>query len=524
MLGIKTPPNFNVHRFRRQVRRHWAWHWSGSYMGGKVHVHVFRRIARTERGGGAIDPKTGRRVRWHTRKRRTRPAISKAQMMRIADVVVDRCLRSQMEQGDPIGHWAASGIGEDTTQGTLNSIHKSGGGATLMERTGMPRFNEITSASPRPGMPTSKLAIVPSINVPDRKAQALASVPLNQILENFYLVHDPLQRSAPWTKVHRDVLTCSLAAEVYGTEQEAADDSVAAAVREAEATGQQQPEFERLYPSEYVVRLELNAKHCRERGITPEMVAARTQHLPNAKNQPLKHATVVYSGPSSPVLVVRLRPWATEPDDHLLTEHFGNQLVTFCEQKLEVGGVSDISATVSDTELQWYVADDGSLQSAQTKVVLAQGSNLSAITRFPWIDTYNCDTNDTVEVLRTLGLMACRYVVQRELRKVLCGQAKVSKIDERHIRLLSYAICTRGFFVVITRHGLNQEPTDALQRIAYEQLCNILAGVARHGQSDVLGSTTSSIAVNARAPIGTGMVSVISDSKQERTRERFAKA
>jgi len=522
LLAIKTPPNFNLHRFRRRVARHWAWHWSGSYMQGKIHVHAFRRISRTERGGGAIDPETGRLVRWHTRSGRTRLAISKSQMKRIADVVVDRCLRSQMEQGDPIGHWAASGIGEDTTQGTLNSIHKSGGGQSLMERTGMPRFNEITSASPHPGMPMSRLAIVPGISVPERKAQALASVPLNRILENFYLVHDPLQRGEPWTKIDRDVLTCCLAAGVYGSEQEAADASFLRASQEAVVAGTDAPPP--LIPSEYVVRLELNAQQCRERGITPEMVAARTQHLPNAKNQPLKHATVVFSGAASPMLVVRLRPWATEEDDLVLTERFGNQLVTYCEQKLEVGGVSDISATMSTKERLWRVAEDGSLQPYDAKIVLAQGSNLSAITRYPWIDTYNCDTNDTVEVLRSLGLMACRFVVQRELRKVLCGQAKVSKIEERHIRVLSYAICTRGFFVVVTRHGLNQEPTDALHRIAYEQLYNILSGVARHGQADSLGSTTSAIAVNARAPIGTGMVSVISDRKQELTNERFSKS
>jgi len=123
-----------------------------------------------------------------------------------------------------------------------------------------------------------------------------------------------------------------------------------------------------------------------------------------------------------------------------------------------------------------------------------------------------------------LGLMACRFAMQRELRKVLCGNAKVSKIDERHIRLLAYSVTTRGFLVVMTRHGFNREPNDAMRRMVGEQVYGMLAKASQHGQSDELSSSVSSIMVNARAPVGTGVVSVLADRSQERTRARFAKA
>jgi len=183
------------------------------------------------------------------------------------------------------------------------------------------------------------------------------------------------------------VPTCSIAAAVHGSEQDT-------------AVAQRDPDDAALIPSEYVVRFELAAKVCRERGITPEMVAQRMFNLPQAQKQPMLHATVVFSGASSPVMVVRLRPWAEAGGDQkVLTEQFGNWLVTYCEQQLEVGGVRHIRKTSIHKKKSWFVGPDGSLRQRDLSEVLATGSSLTAISRFSWVDWYNCDTSDTAEIL-----------------------------------------------------------------------------------------------------------------------------
>jgi len=60
-------------------------------------------------------------------------------------------------------------------------------------------MDEIVQAS-NPKLPVSRIAIVPGINVTERKVQAMASTPLSAILSQYYLIHDPVQSGPPWTR------------------------------------------------------------------------------------------------------------------------------------------------------------------------------------------------------------------------------------------------------------------------------------------------------------------------------------
>ncbi|EIW73557.1 hypothetical protein TREMEDRAFT_26611 [Tremella mesenterica DSM 1558] len=112
----------------------------------------------------------------------TSERVSDKEFLQLARV---RYMRSLVEPGEAVGLLASQGVGEPSTQMTLNTFHLAGHGAANVT-LGIPRLREIVmTASTKPITPTMKLALRPGVS--DQQADSfvkhVSRLTLSQVVE-----------------------------------------------------------------------------------------------------------------------------------------------------------------------------------------------------------------------------------------------------------------------------------------------------------------------------------------------------
>ncbi|WVR06374.1 hypothetical protein IAU60_003405 [Kwoniella sp. DSM 27419] len=96
-----------------------------------------------------------------------------------------RYMRSLVEPGEAVGLLASQGVGEPSTQMTLNTFHLAGHGAANVT-LGIPRLREIVmTASSKPTTPTMKLPLRETVSDPDTETfiKQVSRLTLSQVVE-----------------------------------------------------------------------------------------------------------------------------------------------------------------------------------------------------------------------------------------------------------------------------------------------------------------------------------------------------
>jgi DNA-directed RNA polymerase subunit A" len=147
-------------------------------------------------------------------------------------------------------------------------------------------------------------------------------------------------------------------------------------------------------------------------------------------------------------------------------------------------------------------------------IIKTAGSNLKDVLSMKEVDVENTTTNDIFEVYHILGVEAARNAIIEETVSVLKNQ--VIEVDVRHIMLLADMMTSSGSVRGIGRYGLSGRKESVLARASFEVPLRHLFNAAMYGEKDELSSVIENVMVNQPVPVGTGMVRLKVERKEEK--------
>jgi DNA-directed RNA polymerase subunit A" len=166
---------------------------------------------------------------------------------------------------------------------------------------------------------------------------------------------------------------------------------------------------------------------------------------------------------------------------------------------LHVSGISGIERVVIVKE-----KDDWVIQTA--------GSNLKDIIEVKGVDIARVRTNDIYEVLSVFGIEAARNALLREAEETLGEQGL--EVDVRHLMLIADTMAFTGVIKAVGRYGVSGGKSSVFTRANFEETKKHLVEASFHGEIDHFRGFTENIIAGQIAPVGTGFVKLVVDSKK----------
>ena len=386
--------------------------------------------------------------------------------------------------GEMVGIIAAQSIGEISTQLTLDTFHTSGVAAFTKVTSGIPRMKELMSMSKRIKTPTMNIRLRPEWAASLQQS----SLVLSEIRTTY--MRDVVTQSSIYFDPHDDENT-HVAADrgllKFYTEYGSVPTTCSASA------------------SPWLLRLVFDRMKMLELNVTMlDIEMTLSMFYDNS-------VACIVSDDNAADLVCRLRIAAlpTETDD-LLTEI--KALEHSLMDGLVIKGVPGISKAMVekpkglkrfDAVSEAFVADD-------QWSIMTSGSNLIEVMCHPSVDETQTTTNDVYEVYLTLGVEAARQVLITEMRGILADQA----LDFRHISLLVDTMSSRGAFMSIDRHGINNRgDLGPLAKCSFEQTTDMLIKAGVFAERDPITGVSANTMLGQVAPCGTGNCTVLLDGE-----------
>lgn len=150
------------------------------------------------------------------------------------------------------------------------------------------------------------------------------------------------------------------------------------------------------------------------------------------------------------------------------------------------------------------------------------GSNYKVLLGRDDVDTRYTVSNDVHEIVSTLGIEAARNFLLLELLRVITAEG--SYINPRHVSMVVEFMTNQGRVLPITYFGIQRQPIGALALASFERSMNVFKSAASYNKVEPIQSTSTSIYVGQRAPIGTGAIDVLTDKEMVATRQKELEA
>jgi hypothetical protein len=141
-------------------------------------------------------------------------------------------------------------------------------------------------------------------------------------------------------------------------------------------------------------------------------------------------------------------------------------------------------------------------------VVDTQGSNLSSIFYYDWLELSKCTSSDIWEIRKILGVEATRQFIINEFYKVLSVSG--ASVGRRHIELLADSMTFQGKINSVNRYGIDRNETGPLAKASFEESVNNFFIAATNGETDDMG-VSSSVMAGKLAQFGSGYFDVLFD-------------
>jgi DNA-directed RNA polymerase I subunit RPA1 len=196
--------------------------------------------------------------------------------------------------------------------------------------------------------------------------------------------------------------------------------------------------------------------------------------------------------------------------------------ISKCAQKLLVGEeVRKLAESFTFQDPDFKDVNKVHVQEDKGKVILeVEGNNLKALQAMPKgsIDIDRISTNDIGRILDVYGVEAARANIVKEIRGVF-GHYGI-EVNHRHLSLIGDFMTQAGGFRPFNRKGMTNCTSPFLQ-MSYETCMQFCQAACQDRVDDLINSPASAIVVGRPAPVGTGMVSLISDLEQEAPRKKL---
>jgi DNA-directed RNA polymerase II subunit RPB1 len=389
-----------------------------------------------------------------------------------------RYIKSQTHAGEMVGALAAQSIGEPTTQLTLNTFH-SAGTAKANATSGVPRIEELLSASANPKRPGNTVYLRPDISSKQDATistmKEIQRTTLRDITKSVRIYYDP---PANGTVVEEDMDILSLYREFTVTQGETCE-------------------------SPWIMRIELNDAEQAARDIL-DLTKVVTK-LKNEKS--LKIVNCIHSDSSAQKLILRLSFDANVVKNPTM--------LRFLEDKVldtvltGVPGVGGVHLRKVKNELVYDEKVAGYSQKEQY-VLDVDGTNLYELMVFPDVDGTRTFSNDIHEINDVFGIEAARLAIFEECSEVFVQE----KVNYHHLSVLVDSMTFSGRIVAVNRFGMNKNETGVLARSSFEETSKNMFNAAMGAEFDTMRGVSANIMFGQKPPCGTGFVDILVDESR----------
>lgn len=385
---------------------------------------------------------------------------------------------SMVAPGEMCGTLAAQSIGEPATQMTLNTFHYAGVSSKNVT-LGVPRLKEIINVAVNLKTPSTTVYLQPEIardvNLAKEVQTKLSFTTLQTITASTQIFYDP-----------------DPSATVIEDDREFVEAFFAIPDEDVEANLNRQ--------SPWLLRFELDRAKMLDKKLEMAYVAGK---IAETFDQDL---FVIWSEDNAEKLVIRCR--ALMPADGDKEEGDGEddaediflkQLESQMLGSIALGGVEGIDRVFMVEQKRSQLNEVGEYHTPTEWVLETDGINLRKVLCVDGVDSRRTMSNSCVEILEVLGIEAARASVLRELRNVI--EFDGSKVNYRHLSMLTDIMTNRGSLMAITRHGINRSDTGALMRCSFEETVEILMEAAAAGETDYCTGVAENVYVHFRASV-----------------------
>ncbi|KAL6121678.1 hypothetical protein NUSPORA_01366 [Nucleospora cyclopteri] len=391
-------------------------------------------------------------------------SLSRSQFMQVVQQIKMKCLCARVNANEMVGTLAAQSVGEPATQMTLNTFHLAGVASTVT--MGVPRLNEIINVARKIKTPS----VVIKLN--------------NKSIVNAGLVRNSIE----YVRV-KDLFRSSkilYEADLH-SQDDPADQQLVQSYFEFPDEG---IDYDAL--GKFTIRLHLDRYSLISRNISVDQIAEKLQQAYRKK------LFIISSDQNDPQQILRIKFYTEEENVDFYREE---------EQKIlnmHIQGYEGIKKA--------YIVTD-KLSGENCWGLQTDGVNFLPLLSHDEIDGSGTTVNDLYVVCSTLGIEAARQTILNELVAVIENNG--SYVNNRHLSLLSDVMTSCGFLTGITRHGVNKAvKAGALKRASFEETVDILLEAAVDAENDFSNGITENVMMGQIAPMGTGIVKLILDTKK----------
>jgi len=410
--------------------------------------------------------------------------------------------------GEMVGVVAGQGLGEPTTQLTLNTFHLSGVSSKSNVTRGVPRIEEILRLTKNPKNPSLTIHLKPMDETEQEKAAAYATMlnhtKLIDVVKNIQICFDPNEGQ---TLMEEDRLLVEQYKQFETMLQDCADQGGSLA---NEAT-----------KSKWIVRMEMDSEALLDKNITMDDI-----HFAISNSHGGNDISCVYSDYNADKLVFRIRINSSvfnkgkrkgiadtldQSDEIYLLKNFQDSLLN----NIILRGINGLANVLARKVQNMVSKEDGKYVKKDTWVLDTTGTNLLETLGLDFIDSTRTFSNDIKEVFHVLGIEAARQVIYNEFVEVM--EFSDVYINYHHLSLLCDRMtCTRDM-VAIFRSGLLNDDTGPIAKGTFEVHTEVFLDAARHGDFDHCRGVSANVMCGQYGYYGTGAFGIVLDMKEMQT-------
>ena len=387
-----------------------------------------------------------------------------------------RYIQSKVHAGEMVGALAAQSIGEPTTQLTLNTFH-SAGTAKANATSGVPRIEELLSASPNQKRPSNTIYLHnASQDDAISKMKEIQRTTLRDIAKSVRIFYDPYPLSNSTSlDEDRELLQ---AYEEFSLRDDGTCDSP------------------------WIMRLELDQMQVARRDVLDmTKIQAKLMANPVLKIVECRHSL----GASKLVMRIQFDPAIIKNPMQL----------RFLEDKVldtvltGVDGIGRVHLRQVKNEAI-YDGNIGGYKVQDQYVLDVEGTNLHDLMVFPGVDGTRVWSNDIHEINRVFGIEAARLAIYEEINEVFSSE----KVNYRHLAVLVDTMTFGGRIVPVNRFGMSKNETGVLAKSSFEETSKIMFNAAMWAEKDSMRGVSANIMFGQKPPCGTGFVDILVDESR----------
>lgn len=452
--------------------------------------------------------------------------MSKETFDEIIDEIETNFNNNTVEAGEMVGIIASQSMGEAVTQMTLNAFHHSGIATLTHSTQGVPRINELISATKNPKTP-QMIIYLNDANKNSRKfahniGSYLSKTTLGSIRGRIDVYYDP-QPHAKGGFMEKDGVT-----EPFYSKK-ITRNGCQATIDNLPWLYRIEIDKEKMLDKEVTLldikmkfcmwwdKRHVNAKKKKEKMSGLKKITSFAM-LSNSDNDP------------QPIIHIRFNVKDLEKETRIkgsnLNINFNRKTLTdFIDllDKFKLKGVDNIDRVTAITKDRFIDADDGDgMKIGEEHIIYTSGVNLMDIRYLNGINPYKTYSGDVMEIFNTFGIEFARNRLIGEFLKAY-ENAGNTGINPQHISILVDIMCSGGIVVSADRHGMRKSNIDPLSKASFEKSVDILRDAAVFGDVDKMQGVSSRLYIGSVFKGGTGYCELVLDTDMIKNSEYINK-